>query len=345
MPAWKEWLSQYGREVRNASFGDSAASPDEGSEETELYIDGDVTDQLLRRSVTWSSSIFKSLPHLRLLMTQMMVQEERKMLYLFDALSRNSPCYAVLLPHYQASPPSSAPPPQPWIPKHLPNRLADSMATVPSASTEALNVTQHDAASADSQDEAPADFSYIDGALTWESTKILDEDVITVINTLGGTAEYTIFSLEAVSGEGDAAKKAPFKLRTTNAMILPQDYLDRFLFTSLPAFLQDKKVSVLISTLSGTGLAQAFFDDVLHPLLRAIGFEDSKYTVAKTKSTDSVKEFAQFSLIDDANEGKEHTVLMLSGDGGIVDIINAMLQGKERSRYDTLLRGRMSLIE
>ncbi|KAH7317816.1 ATP-NAD kinase-like domain-containing protein [Rhexocercosporidium sp. MPI-PUGE-AT-0058] len=219
---------------------------------------------------------------------------------------------------------------------------------LPAQSTEALAITCNDPACANPEDQAPADFTYKDGALNWDSNEIRDEDVITVINTLGGTAEYTIFSLEpekaaekekAVETEekieskddGETATKSPFKLRTTNAMILPQEFLARFQFQGLPPYLQNAKdVYVLISTLSGTGLAVAFFDEILHPLLRAISFEDAKYTVIKTKTAESVKEFTQFKLIDGANEGKEQVVMILSGDGGIVDTINKLLQGKER---------------
>ncbi|PVH77733.1 hypothetical protein DL98DRAFT_423243 [Cadophora sp. DSE1049] len=208
---------------------------------------------------------------------------------------------------------------------------------LPAQSTEALAITCNDAACANPEDEAPSDFTYADGTLKWDSTEIRDDDVITVINTLGGTAEYTIFSLEPEKvdekseGKEEGETKSPFKLRTTNAMILPQEFLDKFQSQGLPPYLQSAKdVHVLISTLSGTGLAAAFFDEILHPLLRAVGLEDSKYTVLKTKSADSVKEFTQFNLVDGANEGKEQVVVILSGDGGIVDTINTLLQGQER---------------
>ncbi|KAK0111592.1 hypothetical protein ONS95_001940 [Cadophora gregata] len=208
---------------------------------------------------------------------------------------------------------------------------------LPAQSTEALAITSNDAACADPEDEAPSDFTYSDGILKWDSSEIRDDDVIIVINTLGGTAEYTIFSLEAEKeeekgeGEVEGQTKRPFKLRTTNAMILPQEFLNKFQFQGLPPYLQSAKdVYVLISTLSGTGLAVAFFDDILHPLLRAVGFEDSRYTVLKTKNADSVKEFTQFNLVDRASDGKEQVVIMLSGDGGIVDTINTLLQEKGR---------------
>lgn len=218
---------------------------------------------------------------------------------------------------------------------------------LPAQSTEALAITCDDAACANPEDEAPSDFTYADGTLKWDSTEIRDDDVITVINTLGGTAEYTIFSLQPENaeeksegkeeGEEEGKTKSPFKLRTTNAMILPQEFLSKFQFQGLPAYLQSAKdVHVLVSTLSGTGLSVAFFDEILHPLLRAVGFADSKYTVLKTKSAESVKEFTQFNLVDGANEGKEQVVILLSGDGGVVDTINTLLQGKERPRYGHL---------
>ncbi|CZT08020.1 uncharacterized protein RAG0_13256 [Rhynchosporium agropyri] len=216
--------------------------------------------------------------------------------------------------------------------------------TIPAQDSQALEITCNDAACANPEDEAPSEFTYEDGVLKWDSTEIRDDDVITVINTLGGTAEYTIFSLEPErtteekaaevedTGKGASQTASPFKLRTTNAMILPQAFLDKFQFQGLPPYLQAAKdVYVLISTLAGTGLPIPFFSEILHPLLRATSFEDSRYTVIKTKSSESVKEFTKFHLVDGANEGKEQVVMVLSGDGGVVDIINVLLQGKERS--------------
>jgi hypothetical protein len=175
-------------------------------------------------------------------------------------------------------------------------------------------------------DDEPVHLSYRNGVLAWGASELRDDNII-VATEVGETIGHIIVSLAP-----DAAD-SPFELRTTRATLLPQAFLDKHLFKTLPSYLQTDHIHVLISTLSGTGLAPAFFDDVLHPLLRAIGLADSAYTVTRTRSAESVKDFAKSTLLVAANGGQEQTVLMLSGDGGMVDTINGLMESGDRSRY------------
>jgi hypothetical protein len=181
--------------------------------------------------------------------------------------------------------------------------------------------------------EEPVHFAYRDGALTWGKGALKDEDIITVVGVEG--EGYSIFSLAPVDPE---TKGRPFELRTTTAIVLPQAFLDQYLFRALPEHLRSPNtLYVLISTLSGTGLAPEFFDDVLHPLLKEAGLADSDYVVSRTKTTESVKEFAKSALLSKANDGIKQTVLMLSGDGGMVDTINGLLEEGSRTKYSSNL--------
>jgi hypothetical protein len=173
-------------------------------------------------------------------------------------------------------------------------------------------------------DDELVHLSYRNGVLAWGSSKLRDEDIITVTKAEGNLG-HTIFNL--------VPDAKPFELRTTNATLLPEAFLDRYLLKDLPAYLLTEHIHVLISTLSGTGLSPAFFDEVLHPLLRAIGLADSRYRVIRTNSAESVKKFAKSTLLAAANRGEKQTVLMLSGDGGMVDTINGLLEGEGRSRH------------
>jgi diacylglycerol kinase family enzyme len=186
-------------------------------------------------------------------------------------------------------------------------------------------------------DDEPVHWSYRGGALAWGSSELRDEEVI-VVAKVEGSIGHTIFSLASEAGD------SPFELRTTRATLLPQAFLDRYLFKALPAYLLTDHFHVLISTLSGTGLAPEFFDAVLHPLLRAIGLVDSRYTVTRTNSAESVKQFARSTLLVAANRGQKQTVLMLSGDGGMVDTINGLMESGRRSRCVSNTRCRSELI-
>jgi diacylglycerol kinase family enzyme len=186
-----------------------------------------------------------------------------------------------------------------------------------------------------------ADIVYGDGQLSWSagSDVIKDEDTVTVTKSEKGAIAYTIWSILPVNLSGSDPQQLPLKLRATSATTLPQAFLDKHLLRALPSHLDPAQnhVYVLISTLSGTGLAPGFFNSVVHPLLDSIGLKDAHYNVIRTSSPESVSDFARSILLVQAEQGKKQTVLILSGDGGIVDSINVLLEGGDRSRYIFLI--------
>lgn len=227
--------------------------------------------------------------------------------------------------------------------------------SIPSSSSDAAYSSDNDTEVTESSattDAYLADdsvhFSYRDGDLAWSGAvrldsgvsgeKIKGEDVICVTENEGsnGTLGYTIFSLLGPSDGG--VKKLPFELKTTSATNLPQECLEDYLVKNLPTYLQaaETKIFVLISTLSGTGLAPDFYDAVLHRILDSIGLPQTSYTLIRTDNADSVKDFASSTLLDGANQGRKQSILMLSGDGGMVDTINGLLESRDKSRWASL---------
>jgi hypothetical protein len=93
-------------------------------------------------------------------------------------------------------------------------------------------------------------------------------------------------------------------------------------------------IHVLLSTKSGGGHAVLAWDQVVKPVLYSIGLKEESYRVLRTESHDSVREFAQDVLRVKAGEGAKQAVIVLSGDGGVVDLLNGVMSG-ERSRYVT----------
>ncbi|RDW77777.1 hypothetical protein BP6252_05830 [Coleophoma cylindrospora] len=185
-------------------------------------------------------------------------------------------------------------------------------------------------------DVAPMDLKYSDGELSWASAdssshvlRLKDEEIAIV--TAKAAGGYQVLYIPPPETSVD---KQPFELRSISLTHLPGPFLDAHLFKALPTWLDPadgKNIHVLVSTLSGTGLAPAFYDAVLLPLLTAVGLSSSSYTTIKTESADSVKDFAKSTLLAGANAGKQQTVLMLSGDGGMVDTINGLLEDEQRS--------------
>jgi len=186
-----------------------------------------------------------------------------------------------------------------------------------------------------------AAFSYHDGVLSWDddiSKKWRDQDTVTVTKSKSRFFAYKIFSLaptDIETADETTKKTSPFELIITNVPAnLPKEFLNKHLLKELPDQLQpENEIHVLISMLSGTGLSPSFFNEILQPVLHGLGFKDESYNVVRTKSAESVKEFARSTLLVGANEGIKQTVLMLSGDGGMVDTINGLLESGQRSRY------------
>lgn len=125
--------------------------------------------------------------------------------------------------------------------------------------------------------------------------------------------------------------------------------ISKHAISQLPKFLEDKHFleqlpphlrlpledfHIIISTKSGAEQAAAVFDNILKPVLSTMGLDENSYQVLRTESGDTVKEFASGRLRERANQGVAQTVLLLSGDGGVVDIVNGLMKdGDTKSRY------------
>jgi diacylglycerol kinase family enzyme len=75
----------------------------------------------------------------------------------------------------------------------------------------------------------------------------------------------------------------------------------------------------VISTRSGTGLAKAVFQDIVEPFLQYLGLE---YRVYETQSAQTILELSRSHFLKNACAGIPQTILLLSGDGGLVDLVD-----------------------
>ncbi|KAL2158907.1 hypothetical protein VTH06DRAFT_2937 [Thermothelomyces fergusii] len=165
-------------------------------------------------------------------------------------------------------------------------------------------------------------------------------EVVFVLPEKGGKqGGYSIFSLsENPPADGDK----PFVL---NIVRCEQDDLADdlagFVLSrdgSPPAHLSSPRdVHVVVSTGSGLRRAEAFYQEILRPLLAAAGLQPSGsgdagggYRVTVTKNASTIREFAR-ELGADPRAGEEEKttaaaplVVLLSGDGGVVDLLNGL---------------------
>lgn len=223
--------------------------------------------------------------------------------------------------------------------------------TIPDAALEALKPLR-----------LPDDASlikYEGGRITWPSKAQADGEIVDSIKT------EEIILIAEVSGrdnlilvlnQGEQGAAEPFRLSSFIARGLRQDLLDSLLLEQIPDYLSagtSSNLDVIISSKSGTGQSQSFYDTVLQPLLGALGLRDGGaspgldhpnggkvYQVTVTKDADSVKEFSRERWGHDGSTveraGTNGTVILLSGDGGIVDLLNGRKQPTEAGPLPTI---------
>ncbi|KAK5197199.1 hypothetical protein LTR99_000442 [Exophiala xenobiotica] len=98
-----------------------------------------------------------------------------------------------------------------------------------------------------------------------------------------------------------------------------------------PHLLPDREVHVIISLLSGHRKAQGYYDDTLKPFLDSYGVTYSTHT---TKSAKSITELTTGLILPNATKGVKQTIVLLSGDGGVVDIVDTLTSRLNRSNDD-----------
>ncbi|KAL2127546.1 hypothetical protein VTI74DRAFT_10564 [Chaetomium olivicolor] len=170
-------------------------------------------------------------------------------------------------------------------------------------------------------------------------TKLNYEQIVLVLRAPEEYGGYQIYSLTEDAKPEDSK---PFSLSITQIPRLPDDSpLKDFLLDGdeiLPPHLSPpRQVHVVVSTRSGLRQAQDFYDGVLRLLFKALGLERSEadngegqgYRVTFTKDSSTIRNLAR-ELGTDTRAG-EKTIILLSGDGGVVDLLNGLDQTQSPS--------------
>lgn len=107
----------------------------------------------------------------------------------------------------------------------------------------------------------------------------------------------------------------------------------------IPAhFSPDREVHVVISTKSGNHGAQDYFDNKLDPYIKQhIPHLERKknYFIHATTSPKSVTQLTTDLFLFNAKKGVKSTILLLSGDGGMIDILNTFTTTLQREIDDS----------
>lgn len=92
---------------------------------------------------------------------------------------------------------------------------------------------------------------------------------------------------------------------------------------------QTTPLHIILSVASGHRHAEAVFDNLLKPYLDLLGCHD--WTLHKTTSSDTISELTRTVFLPAATAGVPKYILLLSGDGGVVDLINGLLPSSSTS--------------
>jgi diacylglycerol kinase family enzyme len=154
-----------------------------------------------------------------------------------------------------------------------------------------------------------------------------EQQVVFILGPEQAGASHRVLQLQETS----SGASTTYKLASTLADDVPQSWLNRYLVREPPAHLQagpDRQAHVLVSTQSGTGLALDFYNSVLVPLLDILGIAGDKNGPKLEKTTDS-KSISTFAR--GLDRGKSHTIILLSGDGGVIEMLNGIIRGGQQS--------------
>ncbi|PTB45511.1 uncharacterized protein TrAFT101_000954 [Trichoderma asperellum] len=176
------------------------------------------------------------------------------------------------------------------------------------------------------------DVSVLDGVISWKDSssknnntnQVKSQNVIFVLDrSQASSGDKAGYIISALVEDSEKSPEERFQLLLLATDSVPDELLQKFRIGGLPVYLKPvegkQDVDVIVSTKSGVGLSQQFWQTVLQPLWSSVDELSSEVNVLITQDEHSVRNFAQ-SL--GSSTSKSRTVVLLSGDGGVVDLIN-----------------------
>lgn len=165
-----------------------------------------------------------------------------------------------------------------------------------------------------------------------------------IIGVLPVHAEYPddYSVLYTTTAPANTSSKPLPTLKFIVATRLPTDFIHDFSPSGLSCWQtwsdrnpRETNLHVIISVASGIGQADSFYRDALQPLLAHAGGlkADVDYSVHYTTSEHTITELTNNLFLPRANRGINQVIILLSGDGGIVDIVNALCRGRRMRQY------------
>lgn len=161
------------------------------------------------------------------------------------------------------------------------------------------------------------------GTVSASDIIVLDTNAVSQPGRLRG---YCLCENQLNQGMNSSAVRLD-RIRTSEAP--SQAILSEVSFEHLPRHLcpppkdGTNNLHFIISTQAGTRKALEFFDNAVKPLIDSLGI--CNYDRHATTSEHTISQLTESVFLPRANQGIEQTIILLSGDGGLVDVINVMM--------------------
>lgn len=138
-------------------------------------------------------------------------------------------------------------------------------------------------------------------------------------------ARSTVLSLRLPAGDEKDAKAVP------EVIVKEDNQTDPSI---RPHNTSDEETHVIISTGSGTGKAEIFYSQAVKPILEMLWPEGhTNFLTHRTESATTIQELTNDIFFPTANAGITLRIVLLTGDGGIIDLVNGLLSQPASSSY------------
>lgn len=150
-------------------------------------------------------------------------------------------------------------------------------------------------------------------------------DIICVIFQPCPQQRYAVLYLEHSSNDSDQLSQ---HLQQIVISCLPEEL--SALVAEIPDFLRQRQpVQIVVSTGAGTGTAKAVLGQIVEPFLVYLGID---HQVHETQSAQTIIELSRSQFLERAGAGIAQTIILLSGDGGLIDIVDVFYKSHRSLR-------------
>ncbi|TKA71837.1 hypothetical protein B0A55_06802 [Friedmanniomyces simplex] len=170
--------------------------------------------------------------------------------------------------------------------------------------------------------------------------RLTDKDIIAALPVHAQIPDdYSILYASPNPSAPDNPQASPVIFKSLLATNLPQPFIHHFqppgnacwqLRADNGAF---PNLHIIVSSGSGTGQAEDVWTQLVKPMLQHVCPKANAYALHTTTSEHTVAELAREVFLPQANDGVTQAIILLSGDGGLVDVVNTLLAGPCSKRY------------